>query len=59
MSLKWELWGPVHAGLCTLKELQNGTYGIRDLFDFFEYIEVKSFLDAKMTEAINGKSNYS
>ncbi len=47
-----ELWRPVIAEppLCTLKELQDGTYSIEDLADFHEALDLKEALRKKASK---------
>lgn len=38
------LWRPISGGLCTLRELQDGTYSIDDLADFHEFLDLREAL---------------
>lgn len=41
-----EIWRPIEAGLCSLKELQDYTYSIDDLYDFHELLDLKAALQS-------------
>jgi hypothetical protein len=47
------IWRPVLAEppLCTLRELQDGTYSIVDLEDFHEALDLKDELSERAREA--------
>ncbi len=44
------LWGPILAGMATLKEMQDGTYDMDDLADMLQAISVKNLIEKRTHE---------
>ena len=59
IGFDYQIWRVIKNGLCTLKELKDGTYSIDDIWLLNDYLDFQDFLDfevSKQQEALKHDS---